>query len=318
MDFFKQTGKMAIGSRLRMLNDKITEASSQIYDLYDTELKPKWFPVFFVLSDGETKTITSIAQKIGHTHPSVSNIIKEMVKDGLIVEKKDKADGRRNMVELSEKGKKIASKMSDQYTDVTAAIENISKQTTHDLWGALEEWEFLLSEKSLLQRVIEERKLRESNFVQIVDYEPKYQKSFRDLNEGWITTYFKMEEADYKALDNPEEYILNRGGYIFVALYKDEPLGVCALLKMNDELYDYELAKMAVSPKAQGKNIGYLLGQAARQKAIDMGASTIYLESNTTLKPAISLYHKLGFKKVAGRPTPYERCNIQMVLLLKE
>ncbi len=123
-----------------------------------------------------------------------------------------------------------------------------------------------------------------------------------------------MEPADYKALDDPEGYILNNGGHILVALYKEEPVGVCALLKMDDPVYDYELAKMAVDPKAQGKNIGRLLGEAAIAKARELGGRRIYLESNTLLKPAISLYHKLGFKKVAGRITPYERCNIQMEL----
>ena len=60
----------------------------------------------FVLSRGEAKTITSIAKEIGHSHPSVSNIIKEMVAKGLVKETKDKSDGRRNMVMLSAKGKK--------------------------------------------------------------------------------------------------------------------------------------------------------------------------------------------------------------------
>jgi hypothetical protein len=34
------------------------------------------------------------------------------------------------------------------------------------------------------------------------------------------------------------------------------------------------------------------------------------------LTPAISLYGKLGFKKIVGPPTPYQRCNIQMELAL--
>ncbi|WP_244950810.1 GNAT family N-acetyltransferase [Pedobacter suwonensis] len=85
---------------------------------------------------------------------------------------------------------------------------------------------------------------------------------------------------------------------------------------MNDGEYDFELAKMAVSPKAQGKNVGFLLAKAIIEKAKSLGAAKIYLESNTILKPAINLYHKLGFQKVPGKPTPYARCNIQMELNL--
>lgn len=316
MDFFNKTGKLAIGSRLRMLTDKITDDATEIYKLYGTDIKPKWFPVFFTLSGGVPKTVTSIAKEIGHSHPSVSNIIREMAADGLVKENKDKSDGRRNVVGLSIKGKKLAERMPDQYTDVVAAIESISQQTKHDLWEAIEEWEYLLSEKSLLKRVEDEKKKRESKNVRVVAYEPKYREVFKSLNKAWISAYFEMEEADHKALDNPEEYILLNGGSIFVALYKDEPVGVCALLKMNDHNYDYELAKMAVDPSAQGKNIGFLLGQAAVKNAADLGASKIYLESNTILEPAIHLYQKLGFQKVAGHATPYKRCNIQMELVI--
>jgi GNAT superfamily N-acetyltransferase len=167
-----------------------------------------------------------------------------------------------------------------------------------------------------LQRVSEQRKVRESYKVKIIDYDPQYQQAFKQLNEQWITTWFKMEEADYRSLDDPKGYILEKGGHILVALYNDEPVGVCALIKMDDPEYDFELAKMAVSPTMQGKNIGWLLGTAIIEKARLLGAHKIYLESNTILKPAINLYHKLGFRKVAGHTTPYERCNIQMELSL--
>lgn len=317
MEFFDKTGKAALGSRLRMLTETITEDAAQIYKLYDTPLQPKWFPVFYVLSAGEEKTITAIAKEIGHSHPSVSKIITEMRKKGLVAEKKDKTDGRRNMVSLTKKGTDINLKLKDQLIDVGNAVEAISAQASHDLWKAIQEWEYLLQQQSLLERVREQQKKREASHVQIVDYSPQYKTAFKALNEEWISTWFKMEATDYKSLDNPEGYILKKGGHIFVALYNDEPVGVCALIKMDDPDYDYELAKMAVSPKAQGKSIGWLLGQAIIQKATTLGARNIYLESNTILKPAIKLYEKLGFKKVAGRPTPYERANIQMERLLK-
>lgn len=154
--------------------------------------------------------------------------------------------------------------------------------------------------------------------VKIVEYESRHQSAFKLLNEEWISNYFEMEESDYKALDNPKEYILDKGGKILVALYNDEPVGVCALIKMEDPNYDFEMAKMAVSPKAQGKSIGWLLGQSIINAAKELGASKIYLESNTILKPAINLYYKLGFVKIEGQPTPYKRCNIQMGLDFKQ
>lgn len=316
MDFYNKLGQMAIGSRLRMLTDLITDDASQIYQLYGMDFKAKWFPVFFLLSDGKPRTITGIAGEIGHSHPSVSAIIREMSAKGLVRESKDKADGRRNMIELSQTGKACIEPMRITLADVGSAVAAISRQSKHDLWKAIDEWEFLLGEKSLLKRVKEERKIRESQNVKVIPYEPKYHEIFRGLNQEWITTNFEMEEADHKALDNPEEYILKNGGYIFVALYKEIPVGVCALLKMSDD-YDFELAKMAVNSQLRGHNIGYLLGESALKKARDLGASKIYLESNTLLVPAIKLYSKLGFRKIAGHDSPYKRSNIQMELILK-
>ncbi|TKC62025.1 GNAT family N-acetyltransferase [Pedobacter hiemivivus] len=316
MSFFEKTGKMALGSRLRLMTAKITDDAAKIYELYDVEFSPKWFPVFFVLAEDGEKTITEIANEIGHSQPSVSKIIQELTTAGLVQENRESMDKRRNVVALTKKGTAISKRIKVQCADVDAAIESITSEARHNLWEAIEEWEYLLDQKSLLRRVQEQKKLRESKDVQIVPYEDQYQNAFRALNEEWISTYFQMEEADYKALDNPKSYILDKGGKIFVALYNNEPVGVCALIKMKDPDYDFELAKMAVSPKIQGKSIGWLLGQAVVNAAKDLGASKIYLESNTALKPAINLYQKLGFKKVVGRSTPYERCNIQMELII--
>lgn len=314
MNIFEKTGKMAIGSRLRLLTAKVTDDAARIYELYNVDFSPKWFPVFFVLSEEGAKTITEIAEQIGHSQPSVTKIIKEMSRAGLVKDNLKSDDKRKNVAGLTEKGKKLAAQTRVQNADVAEAVENIMVEASHNLWEAIAEWEFLLEQKSLFKRVQEQKKLRESRDVTIVTYQPQYKEAFKALNEEWISTYFEMEEADYKALDNPEEYILDKGGQILVALYQGAPVGVCALIKMNDSDYDFEMAKMAVSPKAQGKNIGWLLGQAVIRTARELGASTIYLESNTMLKPAINLYYKMGFKKVAGLPTPYKRCNIQMVL----
>ncbi|WP_286969809.1 bifunctional helix-turn-helix transcriptional regulator/GNAT family N-acetyltransferase [Flavobacterium sp. UBA4854] len=317
MEFFDKVGKAALGSRLRLMTAIVTDDAAKIYELYGVDFVPKWFPVFYTLAEEREITITEIANEIGHSQPSVSKIIQEMIGAGLIQESAKTDDKRKNNVALTEKGILISKKIKQQLEDIDVAIEGIISESKHNLWAALEEWEFLLEQKSLIKRVSEQKKKRESKDVKIVEYKTEYQQAFRELNVEWISKYFEMEEADYKALDNPEDYILKKGGKILVALYENEPVGVCALIKMNNSEYDFEMAKMAVSPKAQGKSIGWLLGKAIAEKAKELGAKKIYLESNTILKPAINLYYKLGFEKVFGLETPYKRCNIQMELIIK-
>lgn len=315
MEFFNKVGKSALGSRLRLMTAVITDDAAKIYELYGVDFVPKWFPVFYTLTEDRELTITEIANEIGHSQPSVSKIIQEMITAGIVQEGKTD-DKRKNNVVLTEKGLLLSQKIKQQLRDIEVAMDTLISESKHNLWAALEEWEFLLEQKSMFKRVSDQKKIRESKDVKIVEYKPEYQEAFRALNVEWISTYFEMEEADYKALDNPDEYILKKGGKILVALYDNEPVGVCALIKTNVHDYDFEMAKMAVSPKAQGKNIGWLLGQAIVEKAKDLGAKKIYLESNTILKPAINLYYKLGFEKVFGLETPYKRCNIQMELVI--
>lgn len=317
MEFFDKVGKAALGSRLRLMTAVITDDASKIYELYGADFVPKWFPVFYTLAEERELTITEIANEIGHSQPSVSKIIQEMIAAGIVQESLKTDDKRKNNVVLTERGLLLAKNIKQQLKDIDVAIDGLIAESKHNLWAALEEWEFLLEQKSMFKRVSDQKKIRESKDVKIVEYKPEYQEAFKALNVEWISTYFEMEEADYKALDNPEEYILNKGGKILVALYENEPVGVCALIKMDNPDYDFEMAKMAVSPKAQGKNIGWLLGRAIAAKAKELGAKKIYLESNTILKPAINLYYKLGFEKVFGLETPYKRCNIQMELKIK-
>ncbi|WP_437394979.1 GNAT family N-acetyltransferase [Flagellimonas lutimaris] len=150
----------------------------------------------------------------------------------------------------------------------------------------------------------------------IVPYSDIYKDAFRNLNEEWINTYFKMEEMDRLTLHHPKEYILDKGGYIAVAVQGDEPVGVCALIPCKYDGFDFELSKMGVSPRAQGKGVGRLLGEHIIEKAKLLGANKIFLESNRKLVPALSLYKKLGFVEMTKISSPYARSDIQMELTL--
>ncbi len=148
--------------------------------------------------------------------------------------------------------------------------------------------------------------------VKITDFTPDHKEAFKVLNEAWITKYFTLEDSDHKMLSNPEHYILSPGGAILIAIHNNIPVGTVALIKR--EKNQFELAKMAVEPSAQGQSIGYQLGVAAIKKAKTLSATSIFLETNSKLIPAISLYKKLGFTPIDLEDSPYQRCDIQMVL----
>lgn len=150
--------------------------------------------------------------------------------------------------------------------------------------------------------------------VRILDYTPAHASHFRALNQAWIERYFEMEELDYKSLGDPDGYIIAKGGHILMAEYNGEIVGTCALLKMENDTF--ELAKMAVTDKAQGLKIGKRLGLAAIEKARELGARQLMLLSNRKLETALHLYRRLGFVEVPDENTDYKRADIKMELSL--
>lgn len=316
MDFFEKAGKVALGSRLRILSEKMMEDAANMYQHNEIGMQPKWFPVVYLLHEEAEMGITDIARYIRHSHPSVSKIAREMSKAGIAKFSKDKTDKRRSLLSLTAKGKEVAEKLQYQMIDVDNAVGSILSQSTHDIWKAVAELEYFLEQKSMYRRVLDEKKKRERANIKIVSYQPKYREAFKTINEEWINQFFTLEEEDRKLLDHPKKNILDKNGFIYIALYKDEPVGTCALVPIDDPEYDYELGKMGVIPKAKGLGIGWLLGQAVVDKARSMGSKKLYLETNMVLAPAIRLYEKMGFKKISGHPSPYARCNMQMELEL--
>lgn len=143
-------------------------------------------------------------------------------------------------------------------------------------------------------------------------YKPEYKDDFIRLNTEWITTYFRLEEADIYTLSHIEEYILDKGGQIFFALYDGIVMGCCALV-YHPEHNTYEVSKMAVSPHAQGLGLGKKLLETVISYARENGINQLFLEGNTKLEASIALYTKLGFKEIPITEAAYDRCNIMMV-----
>lgn len=153
----------------------------------------------------------------------------------------------------------------------------------------------------------------ESAVLEIIDYRPEHQPWFEKFNREWIEEHFWMEHIDTAVLQNPEKYIIGKGGAILIATFNKEIAGTVGL-KLNDD-GSYEFTKMAVDKKFRGLKIGQALADATLQKAKQLGAKRIILYSNTKQVPAIALYRKLGFIEIQNDGL-YERGNIKMELTL--
>lgn len=152
--------------------------------------------------------------------------------------------------------------------------------------------------------------------VRIVPFDPALAPHFARLNREWIERYFALEPADLAVLADPVGTIITPGGMIYFAVMGDDVIGTCAVMPHGPGTL--ELAKMAVSPAAQGRGVGRLLGEACIAFARQSGAHTLMLLSNSSLAPALHLYETLGFRHA---PMPegsdYARADVHMTFPLR-
>jgi N-acetylglutamate synthase-like GNAT family acetyltransferase len=139
------------------------------------------------------------------------------------------------------------------------------------------------------------------------------------LNLEWLDKYNLTESHDLIVLDDPQETILDKGGFIWLAKtgsgnYEDEIVGTAALMNEGDGIF--ELVKMSVTEKWQGKGISRMLMETCLNKAKEIGVKKLVLFSNHQLKMALGLYEKYGFRHVEVKDSPFETADVKMELIL--
>jgi ribosomal protein S18 acetylase RimI-like enzyme len=150
------------------------------------------------------------------------------------------------------------------------------------------------------------------NVISIEPFNNKLAIYFTKLNKAWVKKYFEMEPLDEIMLSDPKNYFIDKGGFIFFAMYNNEVAGTFAMLKVSDTVF--ELSKMAVDENYLGKNIGNAMMQFCLEEAKRLQLEKVILYSNTILGPAIHLYKKYGFVEIKDFKSEYKRSNIKMEL----
>ncbi len=151
--------------------------------------------------------------------------------------------------------------------------------------------------------------------IELVEYEDKYKDDLKSLSYEWLNRYNLFEDEDELILNNPEEYILKKGGYIFFASYQNEIIATFSLIPNSNNVF--ELAKLAVTEEYQGKGIAKILIEKAISIAKREEAEKIILYSNSKLKKAYKLYKKYGFYEININESKYETADVKMELDLK-
>ena len=153
------------------------------------------------------------------------------------------------------------------------------------------------------------------NTVAIIAFSTDLASPIKTLNLEWLQKHFRVEPKDEIVLSDPQGEIIDKGGMIFYAEYKDEIVGTVSLIKIDNTTF--ELSKMAVTDSVQGLGIGKKLILHCFAVAEAKGMEKLILYSNRKLLSAIHLYQKFGFIEVPLEGGVYERADIKMERIIR-
>lgn len=310
MDFFSDVGLLAIGSRLKVLSDRLYDTADATYRANGLALQARWFPILRLLHDKGPQSVGDIAVAVGQTHSAISQLATKLVDRGLLDAASDAGDRRMRRLSLTPKAVAALRDAKPLWHAIRTELEVRFKDAGVDAWAVLDQFANVLDgtlDAAIAERVSSRMGLR------IVPFRPDLREHFHRLNAEWLERYFYLEEMDHRVLSDPENEILGPGGAIFFALRGDEVVGTCALILRAPG--EFELAKMAVTDAAQGLGIGRLLIDAALKEFESRRGGKLTLETNTKLTTAIRLYESVGFVHVSppGTASHYTRANTFMV-----
>jgi DNA-binding MarR family transcriptional regulator len=151
MNVIDESGILAISTRLQRLADTLRKDGVLIYKANNIDFEPKWFPVIYTLHFKPVLSVVEIANEIGYTHPSTISLLKELEKEKLIRSKKDKADERKRLIQLTAKGQELVERMKPVWEIIKAAAAELTN-TQNNLMKAIAEVEEQISEQSFFAR----------------------------------------------------------------------------------------------------------------------------------------------------------------------
>lgn len=308
--------KLIIGNRLKKLGENINDQIWQIINWQKFDLDVKGWIAIKTIKGSRNINIQQLAETLHISHPAVVQLFTQLSKSGYVRSGKNDRDKRNTLLQLTEEGERIYHKIEPLMMEAENSLEYLLVETGYDIADVIAKLENALSQKKCYNRVVSSVKSKQMNEVKIVPYNKKYKEDFKRLNIEWLQKFFTVEPADEKMLSSPEKEIIRNGGEIFFALLENEVAGTCAVLKVDQATF--ELAKMAVKEKAQGKQIGKKLCLTAIGFAISKKAEKIVLDTNNKLETAVNLYRSLGFLAVPHQyDNKYNRDLLRMELNLK-
>ena len=229
MDAIKELGELSLGSRLKRLTERTMKVIQSVYQHENIDFDPYLFPAFHNIAMRGPITNTDLRESLQISQPAVTQTINKLNSKGLITLTEDENDRRKKQIILSPKGEVYLYRMRPLWDVMDETVKEFTPSVKGTLLDHIELYETGIVTGEFKNALLE--RLGQLNRIEIIDYDPAYDKQFYELNIEWLETYFYVEDFDREVLSKPKKYILDPGGFIFFAKQGQEILA--SFLKKN-------------------------------------------------------------------------------------
>lgn len=271
--------------QVRVFNRTVAERIGALGDSFLGRARPM----------GESRTLWEIGpdgievrrlrRRLGLDSGYASRVLRSLEREGLIDVSASRADGRVRFARLTRAGRAERAELDRRADDVAwSFLEPLDTNQRTALVDAVATVETLLR-ASMVKIAVEDPTTRDARWC-IGQY-------FAELDRRFETGFdpSRSISADAEELAMPK-------GLLLVARLRGDPVG-CGALKFHGRA-PAELKRMWVAPELRGSGLGRRLLRELERQARKGGARVVRLETNRSLREAISLYRGSGYREVAA------------------
>lgn len=155
MSFYKQSGVLIFGSRLRRISEAFLADVNNIYKHHGIKFDAAWFPIFYMLSQKGALSIREISLELEVSHSAASQLVSKLEEKGFIRTGIDKTDSRKKLVSFTTKGQKLLKQVQPIWTAVQQAMDELLQEMPHGqlLMPAISELESGFAKASIFERI---------------------------------------------------------------------------------------------------------------------------------------------------------------------
>jgi MarR family transcriptional regulator, organic hydroperoxide resistance regulator len=153
LDYIRSASGAALGARLRRLSEAVDRDATRVYAELGIAFEQRWYGVINQLVINGTASVGQIAASLGITHVSVSQTRQSLEKAGLVRAEVDPADGRRNHLVLTAKGRALVAQLTPLWAAMAEAATDLDVEAGA-IVEKLDQLEMALKRKTLFDRIM--------------------------------------------------------------------------------------------------------------------------------------------------------------------